>query len=233
MKLLRMSKYRFIVYGFCFLLLACGSKKKVVDDRDDQAEVINPRNEVALTGAVNFDDDESLSIYSAILKNVTGGKPGAYIGYKMDQLANDLEKNLKSTELLRVGEGVILEFSSLSKFTFMTGKSSLSADSKQILDIIVKALDDYPKMNIIIETHTDTSGEEIVNMELSQKRASSIQNYLIDKGVDANRIKTKAFGENNPKVDEINLENKQMNRRIEIGFYASELLKDEAKDNTK
>ena len=229
-----MSKYSFIVFIFSFLIFSCGGKKKVVDDKDKQAEVvINPRNDVALAGAVNFNDDESLSIYSAILKNVTGGKSGAYIGHKMDQLANFFEENLKPTELLRVGEGVILEFSSMSKFNFDTGKSSLNKESKQILDNIANTLKQNSKINIIIETHTDTFGKEAVNMELSHDRVFAIQNYLIDQGIELSRIKVKAFGENQPKVNESNLENRKTNRRVAFGFYASELLKDEAKENTK
>lgn len=229
-----MSKYSFVAFVFSFMLLACGGKKKVLDNKNNQEEVvINPRNEIALVGAVNFDDDESLSIYPAILKNVTGGKPGAYIGHKMDQLANYFEENLEPTELLRVGEGVILEFSSVSKFNFDTGKSSLNKESKQILDIIANTLNQNSKINIIIETHTDTSGEETVNMELSHNRVSTIQDYLIEKGIDLSRIKSKAFGENQPKVSDSDLENRKINRRVAFGFYASESLKDEAKENTK
>ena len=229
-----MFKYSFVLGLFCFLLFACGSKKEVVKQKTEQAEVfINPSSDVAIAGAVNFDDEESLSIYSAILKNVTGEKSGAYIGHQMDRLANYFENNLNPTELLRVGEGVILEFDSNTDFTFYTGKSSLNFSTKEALEIIAKALEENPKINIIIETHTDSSGDDDINLKLSQERVLSIKNHLVEQGIDVNRIKTKAFGEIQPKVDNSTAENRQKNRRVEFGFYASEMLKAEAQEKTK
>ena len=230
----RMSKLSFILGLCCFMLFACGGKKEVVKKKTEDTEVfINPSNDVAIAGAANFDDEESLSIYSAILKNVTGEKSGAYIGHQMDRLANYFENNLESTELLRVGEGVIIEFDSNTNFTFYTGKSSLNFSTKEALEIIAKALEENPKINVIIETHTDSSGDDDINLKLSQERVMSIKNYLVEQDIDINRIKTKAFGETQPKVDNTTAENRRMNRRVEFGFYASELLKAEAQEKTK
>jgi outer membrane protein OmpA-like peptidoglycan-associated protein len=61
----------------------------------------------------------------------------------------------------------------------------------------------------------------------------SIKNYLLEKGIDSSRIKTKAFGENQPKVNNETLENRQLNRRVDFGFYASDALKEEAINKTQ
>lgn len=229
-----MSQYKLLGIIFSFLLLACGGSKGVSAHKNKTPDVsIDSNNEVAIAGAINFEDDSSLSIYSSILKNTSTGKTGAYIGYKMDQLATSFKNKLKPSELLRVGEGIILEFSSSSGLTFETGKSLLNNDSKQILNVIASSLLEYPKIDVIIETHTDTSGKELINKELSQKRVSTIQNYLIEQGVANKRIKIRGFGESNPKVDEENSKNKLINRRVEFGFYASESLKKEARENTQ
>ena len=229
-----MSKSFFICFTFSFLLFACGKTKKTVETTSDQSsDYINPKSDIAITGSVNFDNEESLTIYSAIIKNVIGDKPGAYIGNEMDQLANQLQDVLDYSELLRAGEGLILEFNSTSDFYFDTGKTNLNTNSKQSLDEVASVLKQYPKVNLIIETHTDASGDEKVNMKLSQERVQSIKDYLVENEIDASRIKTKAFGENQPKFNNDTPENRQLNRRVEFGFYASEALKQEARNSTQ
>ena len=227
---------RYLALGgmICLLLYSCGGKKQTVQKKTEPSTIyINPKNEVAIAGAVNFDDEESLSIYSAILKNVTGDKSGAYIGNKMDRLANYFENNLDYSDLLRAGEGIILEFDSYSNFKFNTGKTSLNSESKDILKMIALALQQHKKVNLIIETHTDASGDEDVNMKLSQDRVQAIENFLVENGIENIRIKTKAFGESQPKVNNDTAENRKLNRRVEFGFYASEALKEEAKTATQ
>lgn len=229
-----MSKQLFICLSCSLFLFACGNSKKAVETKSSESsDYINPKSDMAITGAVNFDSEESLTIYSAIIKNVTGDKSGAYIGNKMDKLANQLQNILDYSELLRAGEGLILEFNSQTDFYFDTGKTNLNLNSKKSLDVVVSVLKQYPKVNLIIETHTDASGDEEVNMKLSQERVLSIKNYLIENNIKAERIKTKAFGENQPKVNNETAENRKLNRRVEFGFYASEALKEEAKNNTK
>ncbi|QTY27553.1 OmpA family protein [Flavobacterium sp. CS20] len=229
-----MSKSILICISFCVFLFACGNSKKAVEKKPARtSEYINPKSDMAIAGSVNFDNNESLTIYSAIIKNITGDKPGAYIGNEMDKLAEQLQNKLDYSELLRVGEGLILEFNSKSNFYFNTGKTNLNSESRQNLDVIVSTLKQYPKVNLIIETHTDASGDEDVNMKLSQERVLSIKNYLLEKGIDSSRIKTKAFGENQPKVNNETLENRQLNRRVDFGFYASDALKEEAINKTQ
>ncbi|MBS3738326.1 OmpA family protein [Mesohalobacter halotolerans] len=228
-----MSKHLFIGFAICFLALACGNTKKTVETKPSQStDYINPQSDIAITGSVNFDNEESLTIYSAIIKNVIGDKAGAYIGNEMDKIASQLQETIDYSELLRAGEGLILEFNSTSDFYFNTGKTNLNYNSKQNLDIIASVLKENPKVHLIIETHTDANGNEEVNMQLSQERVQSIKDYLVEKGIDASRIKTKAFGENQPKVNNDTKENRQRNRRVEFGFYASEELKEEALTQT-
>lgn len=228
-----MSKSFFICFTFSFLLFACGNTKKTVETKpNESSEYINPKSDIAIPGSVNFDNEESLSIYSAIIKNVIGDKPGAYIGNEMDKLANQLDEALDYSELLRAGEGLILEFNSTSDFYFDTGKINLNFNSKQSLDVVASVLNKHPNVNLIIETHTDASGNEEVNMKLSQERVQSIKDYLVKNEIDASRIKTQAYGENQPKVGNDTAQNRQLNRRVEFGFYASETLKEEARNST-
>jgi outer membrane protein OmpA-like peptidoglycan-associated protein len=70
-------------------------------------------------------------------------------------------------------------------------------------------------------------------MTMTSQRLESIKKYLLDMGIDRNRLKTKAFGETQPRYQNNTEENRKRNRRIEFGFYASDALKNEAEAMTQ
>jgi outer membrane protein OmpA-like peptidoglycan-associated protein len=230
-----MSSLRSCFFIALFILIGCDSQKKVVESKvpEEQKDIVDPETDLALAGAVNFEDEESLTIYSAILKNVIGDKPGAYIGHKMDKLASELENKLSYTDLLRAGEGLILEFNNKSELYFDSGKTNLNESSKNALLKILTVLNNYPGINLIVETHTDSSGDEEVNMKMTTERATSIENYFVENNLDQDRLKIKAFGESQPRYKNDTEENRKKNRRVEFGFYASDELKAEAKNMTQ
>lgn len=228
-----MNKSVFLL--FCIVVLhACGTAKKVVkDEKAEENIIVNTSNEMALAGASNFESDENLNINTAILKNVLAGKSGAFIGHKMDKLALDFKNKLQYSELLRVGEGLILELNNSNSFYFDTGKTSLNPTSKNTLDIIINSLKSNPKINTVVEIHTDGKGTAVINLAMTEKRGKSIYEYIINQGIDKNRINVLALGENFPKNENNTTEDFQNNRRIAFGFYASEAMKDEANTMTK
>ena len=71
-------------------------------------------------------------------------------------------------------------------------------------------------MQIQLEGHTDYRGSKKLNMELSQQRVEAVKTYLIGKNIAARRIKTKAFGGNQPLIREQSIEASQINRRVEV-----------------
>jgi outer membrane protein OmpA-like peptidoglycan-associated protein len=81
---------------------------------------------------------------------------------------------------------------------------------------VVRFLSENPKIRIEISGHTDNQGNEESNQILSQKRAASVSDYLAQKGVVANRIKTVGFGSKKPLLDNLTEENRKVNRRIEF-----------------
>jgi len=84
------------------------------------------------------------------------------------------------------------------------------------LNRLVQLMNYKPNMKILVEGHTDMLGSEKTNKLLSEKRASSVKNYLIKKGISKNRIETKGFGSNKPAYSYNNTEINELNRRIEI-----------------
>jgi len=162
----------------------------------------------------------------AIIGAAVGGATGAVIGHKMDKQAAEIEKTVPDAKVERVGEGIVVEFSSNVLFGF--DSSNLSADAKTNLDKLVKVLNVYPDTDIEIQGHTDSKGSEAYNRTLSEKRAGAVSMYLYNSGIANNRIRTKGFGENVPKYDNDSDNGRSQNRRVEFLITANEKMKAEA-----
>ena len=99
---------------------------------------------------------------------------------------------------------------------FDTGKSTIKPQSEPVLNNIADILDDYPNVAFRIEGHTDSVGSESFNKKLSQDRAQSVMNYLIDKGIPSERMTAVGYGEERPLADNSTSEGRRSNRRVEI-----------------
>ena len=80
------------------------------------------------------------------------------------------------------------------------GKWDLRPESMVSLDKLVETLNDNPKVTIELMSHTDSRDTEEYNYDLSQKRAQSVVQYLIEKGIEPERLSAKGYGESSPKV---------------------------------
>lgn len=168
----------------------------------------------------------------AIIGATVGGATGAVIGNKMDKQAREIENKVPDAKVERVGEGIVVEFSSNILFDF--DKATLSEEAKKNLDKLVTVLNTYADTDIEVQGHTDDQGSEAYNKGLSQRRASSVLGYLKTKGISANRINIKGFGESIPKYDNGTEEGRSKNRRVEFLITANEKMKaDAAKEATK
>lgn len=166
----------------------------------------------------------------AIIGATVGGATGAVIGHQMDKQADEIKKTVPDAKVERVGEGIVVEFSSAVLFDF--DKSSLSSEAKTNLDKLVKVLNTYPDTDIQVQGHTDSKGSESYNMDLSIKRASSVANYLLVNGINTTRISIKGFGESVPKYSNDTESGRSQNRRVEFLITANEKMKAEAEKET-
>ena len=162
----------------------------------------------------------------AIIGATVGGVTGAVIGKQMDKQAEELKNEVPDANVERVGEGIVVELS--DKVLFEFGKSDLTAASKQSLDKIVLVFNKYPDTNVEIQGHTDSKGSNEFNMTLSVKRATTVVDYLKAKGITAERLTVKGFGEEVPKYDNETEEGRAQNRRVEFLITANEKMKAEA-----
>ena len=102
------------------------------------------------------------------------------------------------------------------KVLFDTGRASIKKVSHGILDAVVMVLTDYPKIAVRVEGHTDSQGSSQNNQKLSQRRAASVRDYLIAKGVSDDRLTSKGAGEDRPIDTNRTSAGRSNNRRVEF-----------------
>lgn len=103
----------------------------------------------------------------------------------------------------------------LDALIFQQRSSIISPESYPELNTVAEMLHSNPKMVIQLEGHTDTRGDAKMNLKLSQQRVDAVRDYLLKRGVEKNKVKTKAFGGSMPITKENTEEAHQLNRRVE------------------
>ena len=101
---------------------------------------------------------------------------------------------------------------------FNSGKSTIKEESNVVLNEIVNILKEYPSAKFSIEGHTDSVGSDTLNQNLSEARASSVMNFLIENGIASNRLTSNGFGESKPIATNATKAGQAQNRRVEINL---------------
>jgi len=166
----------------------------------------------------------------AIIGAAVGGAAGAYIGHYMDQQAEEMQADIQGAKIERVGEGIKITFDSGILFDF--DKASLRPEAQENLQKLSVILNKYEDTNILIEGHTDATGSEEYNLELSRNRASSVSSYIAGLGVNPARFTTTGYGEVQPIATNDTEDGRQQNRRVELAIMANEKLKKAAEEKT-
>ena len=122
----------------------------------------------------------------------------------------NLEMNFK-LQPIEVGAVV-----NLKNVLFELGTVSLLQESYPELNGVVEFLKSNPKVEIVLEGHTDNRGDMKKNLALSQHRVDAIKSYLVSKGISARRIKGKGFGGTRPIATNNSEEARMLNRRVEF-----------------
>lgn len=104
----------------------------------------------------------------------------------------------------------------LDGVNFDFDKATLRQEDIAIIDKDVTGLDKWGNVNIEVAGHTDSRGSDKYNMKLSQRRAEAVRNYLISKGIAADRLTAKGYGESQPVADNATDEGRFKNRRVEL-----------------
>jgi len=167
----------------------------------------------------------------AIIGAVVGGTAGAIIGRRMDKKAEELDEELENADVERVGEGIKVTFDGGILFDF--DSSALRADARTNLSEFAQSMKDFEDTNILIVGHTDAKGPEDYNQELSDRRADSAADFLVEQGLAGGRLTSVGRGETEPVATNETAEGRQQNRRVEIAIYANEEYREEAKEQAQ
>ncbi len=168
----------------------------------------------------------------AIIGATVGGVAGAVIGHQMDKQAEEMKKTIPDAQVIRVGEGIVIEFN--SKILFGFDQSALTADAQASLNKLVDILQKYPNTNIEVQGHTDSKGSTNYNQALSERRASTVSYYISGNGIVTSRLTINGFGETMPKYSNTTEDGQTQNRRVEFLIAANEKMKaDAAKEAEK
>lgn len=217
----------FVILFAAILVTGCDATRNA--NNKQKGTVIGASSGAVIGGVVGNNTGDGNTALGAIIGGVVGGAAGAYIGNRMDKQAQRIEQEVPGAEVERVGEGINVTLDETSGVFFDTEKYNINQQSRESLNALANILEEYPKTNILVEGHTDSTGGDAYNLTLSKNRAQAVTDYLVNEGgVSKGRIETKWYGETQPKYDNSTVEGRAKNRRVELAIVASEELIEEA-----
>ncbi len=101
---------------------------------------------------------------------------------------------------------------------FDTGKATIKMESVAVMVDIIQILNEYPTAKFTVEGHTDSVGSSSSNQRLSEARAASVRDFLINEGITSNRLSAIGFGEEKPMASNATRSGRKQNRRVEINL---------------
>ena len=171
----------------------------------------------ALIGYVSAKDKNRRDRRKAILVGAgIGGLGGAAVGSYMDKQEDELRKQLQDTgvSVTRSGNDLILNMP--GNITFATGSAELNPNFNNVLDSVILVLNKFNQTLIETAGHTDSVGSAQFNQTLSYNRARSVANYLVDNGINVDRVLSIGHGEERPVASNSTPQGRQLNRRVEL-----------------
>jgi outer membrane protein OmpA-like peptidoglycan-associated protein len=138
------------------------------------------------------------------------------VGYYMDRQEAKLRAKLRDSgvRVVRDGDNLILVMP--GNITFATKSYELRPDFQEVLDSVSVVLTEFDKTILEITGHTDSTGSDAYNLQLSERRAQAVSNTLIGSSVAQNRILSIGFGESRPIASNNSNEGRTENRRVEL-----------------
>ena len=136
-----------------------------------------------------------------------------------DDKCPDVKGTVANNGCPEVSEAVQATLNEYAKtILFDTGKATIKAQSAAVLADIIGILKEYSTAKFTVEGHTDSVGSETLNQRLSDSRANSVKEYLVQNGIDAFRLSALGYGESNPIDSNKTRAGRANNRRVEINL---------------
>lgn len=155
---------------------------------------------------------------AALIGAGVGALAGGAIGNYMDTQESELRAQLQGTgvSVSRVGDRIVLNMP--SNVTFATDRDQVIPPFYPTLDSVALVLRKFDKTLIDVDGHTDSVGNAGYNMDLSNRRANSVANYLASRGVDQRRMSAMGYGLERPIASNATEAGRAQNRRVEIAI---------------
>jgi outer membrane protein OmpA-like peptidoglycan-associated protein len=153
---------------------------------------------------------------SAIAGALVGGAVGAGVGFGLDKQEADLRRDLGNDNVTIQNTGDRLIVTLPQDILFATDSFAVRSDLRRDLNTVASNLQAYPDSTIQIVGHTDSDGDAAYNQQLSERRANSVADVLLDAGIPFSRIQTFGRGESQPLASNLDPAGKSENRRVEI-----------------
>lgn len=169
----------------------------------------------AVVGAISGNDAQERRKRAMIGAGI-GGLAGAGIGAYMDKQEADLRKEMEGTGVSVTRQGDNITLNMPGNITFKSGSAELSPSFPKVLDGVNMVLKKYEKTIVEVDGHTDNVGTAEYNQSLSERRAHTVTNYLVAKGVKSERTISMGVGETHPVASNNSDAGRAANRRVEL-----------------
>ena len=156
---------------------------------------------------------------AAAIGAILGGTGGLYLDNKEKKLRQQMQGT--GVEVGRNADGSV-QLIMPGSITFDTNKSNIKPNFYGTLNKVAQTLAEDNQSAILVTGYTDNTGNDSINIPLSQARAQSVKSYLASQGVSASRIDAQGYGSSNPIADNSTASGREQNRRVEISIYAKQ-----------
>lgn len=214
----------FIALTLSLLLLSSASCASLGET--ERGAIIGAASGAVVGGAVGRATGSTAR--GAIIGAAVGGAAGAIIASRMENTAETLRERLPNAQVEQVEEGILVTFPGGILFGF--DSSQLRSEAQGHLSEFAGAVDDMPDANVLVAGHTDSVGSEEYNYDLSLRRAQSAVDYLASQGISREHLQMAGLGESEPVATNETEAGREQNRRVELAVYASEEMRDDARE---
>ena len=210
-----MKKTSILFFLFVFLVMGCATPQ-TKSQKGATYGAAGGAVAGALIGTAIGDDGKGTFIGAAIGAAV-GGAGGAAVGKMMDDQEREMRDALAESEAAAISrEGNLLAVTFKGDVTFDIDSTVVRPELYSEITRVAGILKQYPDTLIRVEGHTDSTGSERYNMDLSMRRALAVKRLLTQEGVAEYRLETVGFGESRPVATNGTALGRQRNRRVEI-----------------
>ncbi|WP_417543901.1 OmpA family protein [Marinobacter sp.] len=152
----------------------------------------------------------------ALIGAAGGAAVGGGIGYYMDRQEAELRHKLKGTGVRVIRNGDEIELVMPGNITFDLNQTTIRGGFTSTLESVSLVLKEFDKTIIQIEGHTDSSGADSYNQLLSERRAGSVRDFLLNQGIEPKRTRAVGYGERYPIASNDTSAGREQNRRVEL-----------------